>query len=364
MAARPSGAGPRRLDIPYYRSLAELVAPPASALPLAANDPIYAMAQQVCWLDDAHFAVGRWSGVASIFDAADPHPRAPVAEAAIVPPTGRGIEMLAAGDGSWFVSSNDERSITVWSMSSSGGEVTTELGAVVTYDPSIGTANCGLYTPTASGSWLVTGHESGQVVIWDAADPAAFVQQVVVDLASDTPTNPWGLQNIRSVQPFDIGAGNATVVTGSENGDICLLGVPSGSVFDTTVYNPGAQRGINTVATSWPWILVGNCAVGAADKNLWCFRADDASIQPTSSVNLVVDPSLPQVFDFSVSFVGALWYAATEEGALWGGSIDAAGGLVVTGYEEISAKIGAATAYGGTGELVVAAYDIHSFEPT
>jgi hypothetical protein len=163
----------------------------------------------------------------------------------------------------------------------------------------------------------------------------------------------------------DYGAGQVTFATGSENGDICLVNVPSGALLTRLRYNPNAQRGINTIAADPPRLLVGNCAVGQNDKNLWAYDLSAGTIVPTDAVNLVIDTTLPQVFDFSISWAqsttGPAWYAATQEGALWGGTVDASGTINIIGHQEVSAKVGAATCYGGPQELVVAAYDIHSF---
>jgi hypothetical protein len=347
-------------ELPYYRSLHEITgAPPASTLPITPNDPIYLMAQQAVWLDGSHFAIGRWNGIVSAFDASEAPPQAPLIEAAVASPAGTGVQMLAAGDGSWFASLNDTTSLSIWAGAPDWSSI--ELIASPTFDARYGVATCGLYTPTASGDWLLTGHDKGYLLIWDAGVLTAPTLQGVVELQSSSPTNPWNLQTIRQIAPLDIAAGQAIVVTGSENGNLSMVSAPSGAIIDTVVYNPAAQRGINTVAVQGQWVLAGNCAVGAADKNLWCYDTSSGGIVYTDSTNLVVDTSLPQVFNFSVSWGGDFWFAATEEGALWGGTVSSAGQLQVAGYDEVSAKVGAATTYGGSNELVVAAFNVHTF---
>ena len=321
------------------------------------------MAQQTAWLDGTHFAVGRWNGAVSVFDASDPHPRAPVLDAVLASPQGEGIQMLAAGDGSWFVSSNDSSSLSVWKQNG-GVWSAVELWATPSFNPSYGVATSGLYVSTASGNWLATGHDAGYLLIWDASDPSSLTVTQVVNLTSSQPTNPWKLQTIRQIALLEIAAGQAVVATGSENGSLALVSMPSGTIIDSIVYNPAAKRGLNTVNTMGNWILAGNCAVGSTDSNLWCYDTSSGAIVNTDSTNLVVDTSRAQVFNFSISSKPDYWYSATEEGALWGGTISASGQLNVAGYEEVSASIGAATSYGGPNELVVAAYDIHSYNPT
>ena len=64
---------------------------------------------------------------------------------------------------------------------------------------------------------------------------------------------------------------------------------------------PGAQRGINSVAAFGQNLLISNCAVGPNDKNLWYYWVDGNNYGVTlkDSVNLRVNPSAPQVFNFS-----------------------------------------------------------------
>ncbi len=356
-----------RSAIPVLRSLDEVTGGVSATLPISQNHDVYTMAQVACWLDESHFIVGRWDGTATIFDTSPTLPNAPTLDVALSPPSHGGVQMLSsAGDG-WLWSSNDAKSLAIWSTPT-GDWSDLELAGQAIYSPQYGVANCGIYCPTAAGPWLVTGHESGYLLIWDCTSAVAPKVKNVADLRNQKPTNPWELQNIRGVQLWDIAVGTAFVVTGSENGDICIVSVPAGRVLSQTCYHVGAQRGINTVSVYDDWLLVGNCAVGSRDKNLWAYRiaSDGSSVTNTDSTNLIVDTSLPQVFNFSISN-GLLstgswsWFTATEEGALWMGSLDPQGKISVTGYEEVSAKIGAATAYCDN-ELVVAAFNVHSFD--
>jgi hypothetical protein len=79
-----------------------------------------------------------------------------------------------------------------------------------------------------------------------------------------------------------------------------VLSLPDGEVMSQTVYNPAAQRGINSVAAFGQNLLIANCSVGSNDKNLWYYWIDahDFSVTLKDSVNLQVNPSAPQVFNF------------------------------------------------------------------
>ncbi|MFH6787029.1 MULTISPECIES: hypothetical protein [Methylobacterium] len=113
-------------------------------------------------------------------------------------------------------------------------------------------------------------------------------------------------------------------------------------------------------------LLVVNCAVGAADANLWRYRiaSRDWSVTLTDKATLRIDPSLPQVFNFDVVLAARAgqptWFLrSTEEGALWMGRVEADGTLVVGGYERMgSAALGSALCASG-GRIAATAYDLH-----
>jgi hypothetical protein len=90
--------------------------------------------------------------------------------------------------------------------------------------------------------FLVVGHACGFVTFWCGAThpvPSLAVLGTPVDLTTTTPTNPFGLQNIRGLallgDPASGGQAPRQVVTGSENGLICVVDVPSGKVLSRTV---------------------------------------------------------------------------------------------------------------------------------
>lgn len=137
------------------------------------------------------------------------------------------------------------------------------------------------------------------------------------------------------------------VVAGSEDGDLTLLEVPTGRVVSKTCYNAAARRGINALSVDGTTLLVANCAVGSADRNLWAYSVDANSgrIVLTDAVNLVVDSGAPQVFNFDVAWGRELtgrrtFYSSTEEGLLWVGGASARGTLSVLGSVPATRPVG------------------------
>ena len=145
------------------------------------------------------------------------------------------------------------------------------------------------------------GHANGFISLWSGnTDGTGLQLYQAVDVRNTKPTNPWGLHNIRGISTlFSIGS-TAYVVGGSEDGYISVLSLPDGAVRSQTVYNPAAQRGINSVAAFGQNLLIANCSVGSNDKNLWYYWIDgnDFSVTLKDSANLQVNPSAPQVFNF------------------------------------------------------------------
>jgi WD40 repeat protein len=169
-----------------------------------------------------------------------------------------------------------------------------------------------------------------------------------LDLRNPKPVNPWGLHNIRAVQPY----ADRFAVTGSEDGYICVVDVMEWTILSQTVYNASAQRGINSVALSPTGdLLVANCAVGAQDSNLWYFTLDQNLLPRLSDhVNLRVAPTAAQVFNFS----------STEEGALWMGSVSG-GKLDVAGYDQVTSPLGSALGYQAGGQLALVSHDLYEY---
>ncbi len=370
---------------PVVRSRQELMdrgipfpppATPETALPLVASGATYQMAQKLAWLDDDHFAVGRWDGSMSVFRFTDSPTAGPLISKAVNTPAFQGVRMLAPLPGAVLVTSNDDRSLTLWH---SPGTTWTDLLPLrtVPYDPRLGPATSGRGVRAGSPHTLAVGHTTGHLSLWHY-DPAArdLTFSRSVDLRNPDPVNPWNLHDINATEVltevlpevFTDAHGTALVVTGSEDGYVCVVHVPSGDIVSQTVFNPTAERGINALSVQGGALLVANCSVGPEDHNLWYFTFDEKSWHPAlrDRVNLIVDPRRPQAFNFSIvtgAYAhGPCWFSSTEEGALWMGTTDASS-LKVLGYKQVTSPLGAALGYRGRpGRLAMVAHDLYEFE--
>jgi hypothetical protein len=340
-----------------------------AALPIKPSGTTYTMVQELSFVDLSHFAVGRWDGSLSIFKFTESTSQGPVISKVVNAPSSEGVQMITWLSPTRFASSNDAGSMIVWSSPSG---LWTDLSAeqTLSYDISLGVANSGSSVTLINSTsiYLVVGHESGFLSIWQGEpDGQGFQFLKKLDLRSPHPVNPFGLQNIRGVSLLSITADQAIIVTGSENGNICVISIPDGSVLSTTVFNPKAQRGINSICTFGQNLLVANCAVGQSDKNLWYYQIDgnNWSVNLCDSINLQKDPSLAQVFNFDVIWgyysKGFCWYASTEEGLLWMGGIQNNEQLTIIGYQPVTAKLGAALGMTVDGNLAMAGYDLYAF---
>ena len=342
---------------------------PPSALPITADGVTYTMAQETTWLDMQHFAVGRWDGSLSIFAFNDSPTAGPIISKAVNTPALEGVQMITWLAPGAFASSNDDSSIIVWSSPS---RKWTDLYAmaVLQYDASWGVANSGETLVLINGNvlYLAIGHANGFLSIWAGNTNGTGLQLVKsIDLRNPKPTNPWGLHNIRGVSSLFWNNSTGYIVTGSEDGYISVLRLPDGAIMSQTVYNLNAQRGINSVATFGQNLLISNCAVGPADKNLWYYWVDGNNFSVTlkDSTNLRVNPAAPQVFNFCTIWgifnnqIG--FFASTEEGALWVGTVNASQKLSVLGYQTVFGALGSALAFSAWGRLVVVNYNLFEF---
>ena len=338
-----------------------------TALPITTDGVTYTMAQESAWLDAQHFAVGRWDGSLSVFAFNNSPTAGPVISKAVNTPAFEGVQMITWLAPGVFVSSNDEASIIVWSSIS---RMWTDLAPIATlhYDPALGVANSGDSIALGGRIYLAVGHANGFISLWSGSPDGSgleFYQKL--DVRNPKPTNPWGLHNIRGISTmFTIGSA-AYAVSGSEDGYITVFSFPNGEVLSQTVYNPAAQRGINSVAAFGQNLLIANCSVGSNDKNLWYYwiGGDDFSVTLKDSTNLQVNPSAPQVFNFCTVW-GVLndqagFFASTEEGALWVGTVDSNQRLSVIGYQNVFGSLGSALAFNLNGNLVVINYNLYEF---
>lgn len=339
-----------------------------TSLPITPDGVTYNMAQEAAWIDSDHFAVGRWDGSLSIFAFNDSPTLGPIITKAATTPAFEGVQMIAWCARGVLATSNDDNSVVMWRSQSAKW---TDLAVVATlkYDPAWGVANSGDSVKLGSRLYLVIGHANGFVSIWQGpADGIGLELIKGVDVRNSHPTNPWGLHNIRGVVPAIWNDKNAYVVSGSEDGYLSVLRLPDGKILSQTIFNPEAQRGINSVAAYGANLLVANCAVGASDKNLWYYWIDphDWSIKLRDSANLQVNLSAPQVFNFC-----AIWaffeqrpcfFSSTEEGALWMGTVNSDRHLSIIGYQPIHDNLGSALAFNANGDLVVVNYNLYEFK--
>lgn len=339
---------------------------PPTPLPIAADGTTYNMAQEAAWLDASHFAVGRWDGSLSIFAFSDSPKTGPVITKAINTPAFEGVQMITWLAPGVFASSNGADSMCVWSSPS---RTWTDLQATtLIYDQDWGAANSGDAVVVGAQLFFVAGHANGFVTAWKGNTDGTRLRLLkAIDLRNPKPTNPWGLHNIRGVAAILWNDEEGYVVTGSEDGYLCVLRATDGAVLSQTIYNAVAERGINSVAALGQNLLVANCSVGPNDKNLWYYEIDsrDWTVHLKDSVNLQVDPSAPQVFNFCARwgwFENApCFFSSTEEGVLWMGTLRADQRLSVIGYELVYGHLGSALAFNANGKLVVINYNLYEF---
>jgi WD40 repeat protein len=339
----------------------------AAAIPITQNGTTYNYAQVVRWLDRERFAVGRWDGTMSIFEFETAPFVGPTINEAVNTPSAEGVRMITPLPRATLVTSNDEQSMHVWKARAGGDWSDLKYSRTVRYDAALGPATSGAWFPVGRPSTLVVGHDSGFLSLW-SFNPAskALRLDTTVDLRNPTPVNPWGLHTMYGLVPFVATGPRATVVAGSDDGYVSLVSVPAGGVLSQTVFNPSAQRGINSVAVEGDKLLVANCSVGADDHNLWYFSIDPTTYELSlvDRVNLIIDPTEIQSFNFDVSWGrysgGPCWFAGTEEGALWMGSADTT--LEVIGYMGLGdGAIGAALDYAEGGRLSAVIQNLFQF---
>jgi WD40 repeat protein len=280
-----------------------------------------------------------------------------------VAPSLAGVEMIARVVPNVFASSNDGGSIVIWQTDGSFSEDGIQILKTLTYGPEAGAANDGAVTEWEGVTYFVSGHASGFVLIWQVHDLNRFELIAEVDLRSADPIpSPYGLKNIRGVETWRPGY----MITGSEDGDLCLLKIPEGRVVARCRYNATAQRGINDIDVCGDYLVVANCSVGADDKNLWLFRVADSGFTLLDAQNLRVNPALDQVFNFCVD-QGVVdgtqyFFSATQEGVVWIGTVEESG-LRPLGTQKVSTSFGAALSYAPASRLLAVAGDnLHLFE--
>jgi hypothetical protein len=337
----------------------------AAGLPITELGTTYNLAQVTRWLDDTHFAVGRWDGTMSVFDFQTAPFTGPLVTDVVNTPTAEGVRMITPVLRRAVVTSNDAGSVSLW-VTPGGGWTDLRLRRILRYDPALGVATSGLWLPDGPRSVLVVGHDSGRLSIWSVRSALSMRLVRTVDVRNPTPVNPWDLHAIYDLALLP-GGGAAHVLSGSDDGYLSIVEVATGRIVTQRVFNPAAQRGINALSVRGDRILVANCSVGADDDNLWYFSVDPSTwrLRLLDSMNLLIDPAEVQSFNFDVVWAehtgGPCWFAATEEGALWMGT--AGDRLDLIGRQSLrDGAIGAALDYtDGPGRLVAVIHDLHQF---
>lgn len=338
-----------------------------STLPLTQNGTTFNLAQVVRWLDGQHFAVGRWDGTMSVFEFETAPFVGPMVTAAVNTPSAQGVQMIVPMPHGVVATSNDWGSLSLWAAPSDDW-AGLRLRSNVSYDPALGVATSGVWLPAGNPSTLVVGHDSGFLSLW-AYDPTRRTLRLIrtVDVRNPQPVNPWGSHVMYGMCPLVSSGAGASVVAGSDDGYVSIVQVPSGTILSQTVFNPAAQRGINSVSAFGNQLLVANCSVGADDDNLWYYSIDPStwSLTLLDSMNLIIDPLEIQSFNFDTIWGrysgGVCWFAGTEEGALWMGTADS--GLHLIGDQPLAdGAIGAALDYtDGPGRLAAVIHNLNQF---
>lgn len=363
------GAGARPLP-PVLRSRQALLAERGqtlATLPLTQHGTTYNLAQKAEWIDSAHFAVGRWDGTMSIFEFETAPWVGPTVTAAVNTPSSQGVQMITLLPQQTLATSNDDSSLLLWRARDADWS-DLRMIAKIDYDPALGVATSGAWFDTAPRSTLVVGHSSGYITLWSYHPVLRTLRLLrAVDLRNPVPVNPFNSHYMYGMTTLIQSGPKATVIAGSDDGYLSVVRVPSGTVLSQTVFNPSAQRGINSVAARGDKLLAANCSVGAADHNLWYYSVNSGTGQVTllDKLNLIIDTSRIQAFNFDVAWGeyagGPCWFAGTEEGALWMGTADSQ--LHLIGYQGLSdGAIGAAIDYtGGPGRLVAVIHNLNQF---
>jgi hypothetical protein len=308
----------------------------------------YNYTQHVRWLDEERFVAVRLDGTISIFRTPrSPREDGPQLVDVFRSISGKAVEMLAVAGERTFATSNDDRSLTLWQAEPGADGRGTFQARRFAYDAAYGTANSGLFLAAAGHDYLLSGHAAGFLVIWRADLGHQELTLVrAVDVRSPHPIpSPYPLRNVRGLAPWSSGL----VVTGAEDGDLCMIRIPSGEIVARERYNPAAQRGINDLAVHGDYLLVVNCSVGREDKNTWLFHLGPGAIDRLDGVDLQQDPGRAQVFAFNSQLAeldGHVYgLVTTEEGLLWTLAITREGHLAAAAPVAVGFPLGDALAY-------------------
>ena len=292
----------------------------------------FSLTQTTTFVSNDTIVIGRLDGTLAIYSA----PELSIKNLIILPES---TTMVAKVMDNIIVSSYNDHAIAVWQLPG------LKLLTIGNFSVENGVANSGVFFERQKEYYLATGHMYGSLILWqlDFRNDSGtielnFINQRNISIHSGL--SPYYALNIRGVQysnDFDV------IVTGGENAKICEI-TPNNNLTITKceLYSSNAQRGINAISLIDNFLFVANCAVGKNDSNLWLFKLNsNSSFEFLDSVNLVVDTSLSQVFDFSLATVqsedNTLWFAGTQEAVVWYGNVSSTNKISINNYTVINA---------------------------
>ena len=174
--------------------------------------------------------------------------------------------MLSAVDDTTLITSDGADRLTLWRKLSANAPLS--FVQDLPYDPKFGTANSATVSTINGEIRFISGHENGFVLIWRRSAGGSFELVDALDVHS---TSPFPVQfhcvNVRGLVAWK----DDYVIAGSEDGDLVGIKLSEKREIFRNRYNNSAQRGINSISLLRNWLLVSNCSVGQADKNIWLF---------------------------------------------------------------------------------------------
>lgn len=276
---------------------------------------VFCLAQTALWLNDTTLAVGKWDGTLTIFNFNETLTLAQV----LTPPHKEGVTAIEKLDHDCFISSDGPSTLAFWIKEKKEGY---RLHASYCFDETYGSIDSALFHKAAATPQLITGHSNGYLLIWSYLNHTLHLENVI-DLRSNQPIDsPYPLLNIRKIVPWK----NGIVITGSEEGDLCMVDCNSCQLLYRQRYNPNAKRGINDLAISNDLLLLANCSLGPSDQNLWLYRIEKDRFIYLDATHLIADRSRQQVFNFNVALLSnqnnTYFLSSTGENLIWHGVIE------------------------------------------
>jgi len=342
----------KSLLLSFFCLFASLPSCETDTLQLQCLHSAYNLSQSMIWLNEDELLIGRWDGTIAIFDTKE----GLLIQHALIPNEKHGITMLTRLDDETFVSSNGPSSIALW---------TKHLGNFSlknTYDHDFGKATSGCLVQIEHRQILVTGHEKGAILLWEAFDQDLFFLSSLHMQTTHPMPNSLNLFHIRDIVPWE----KNHIITASEDGDICLIDIASKKIIHRQRYDSNASRGINHLALHGNYLLLANCPSDFSEKNLWLYKIDDDRFIAIDSKNLILDKAVKRAYSFDVEFIqrqdALYFFCSTEEGLLWLGRVQD-DTLFLLNHTPINPKGGAVLAINPKKNLLATAgYHIHVFE--